>query len=66
MRFVMPIKIAAFVFLLVGLVHLSRLVFQFDLVIGNWMVPLWVNGVGALLSLILSFYLFKSLKHFAK
>lgn len=56
-----PIKIAAVVFLVIGLVHVSRLVFHFNLVIGNWQVPVWVNAVAAVLAFTLSGWLVKTL-----
>lgn len=55
----MATKIAAAVFLLVGLAHLSRLLFQFNLVIGSWSPPLWVNGLAACFALGLSVWLWK-------
>lgn len=55
-----PQKVASIVFLVVGLAHLSRLVFRFALVIGDWQVPLWVNAVAGVAAFLLSVWLWKS------
>lgn len=54
------IKVSAFVFLLVALAHLSRLIWKFDIVIAGTSVPLWVNGVGFVIAAILSIGLFRT------
>ena len=56
------LKVGGTVFLLVALLHLSRLAFKFHLMIGDWMVPVWVNGAGFLVALGLSFWMFKAQK----
>ncbi len=58
-----PVQVAAFIFLVVGLAHLSRLVFHFNLVIGSWAVPFWVNGIAAVVAFSLSCWLFKTSKN---
>ena len=55
-----PVKIASVIFLVIGLLHLSRLLFHFTVVIGGWDVPLWINGAGAAVALSLSLWLFKN------
>ena len=57
-----PVKIAAVIFLLVGLTHLARLIFHFHVMIGGWVPPLWLNGMVGVLALGLSCWLFKTLK----
>lgn len=39
-------RISGAVFSLVALLHLLRLVFRWDAVIGGWMVPMWISLVG--------------------
>lgn len=56
------LKVGGAVFFLVALGHLSRLIFKFNLMIGYWDVPVWVNGVGFLVALGLSFWMFKAEK----
>lgn len=53
--------IAGTVFLIVALLHLSRIVFGLNLVIGSWAVPYWLNAVGAVVTLFLCYASF----HFA-
>lgn len=55
-------KVASVVFLLVGLAHLSRLVFRFTLIIGDWAVPLWVNAAAAVIAMALSVWLWRNEK----
>ncbi len=54
------VKISAFIFLLVALAHLSRLIWKWDIVIAGTSVPLWVNGVGLAVAAILSIGLFRA------
>ncbi len=42
--------LAGAIFALIALGHLSRLVFQWPILLGGWSVPLWVNGVALLIS----------------
>lgn len=53
------VKVAGGLFGVIGLVHLSRVIWQFDVIVGNWMVPIWVNVLGAVVALGLSFLLLK-------
>lgn len=41
--------VAGAIFSLITLGHLSRLVFQWPILLGGWPVPLWVNGVALLI-----------------
>jgi hypothetical protein len=50
------------VFTLVALLHLSRIFFGWDFVIGSWAAPYWLNGVGAVITAFLAYTSF----HFAK
>lgn len=54
-----PLTVAGVVFGLVALVHLSRLIFHFPLIIGM-MVPYWANGIGVIIAAGLSFWMFYS------
>ncbi len=57
------LKVAGVVFLLVALLHLSRLAFKFNLVVGESVVPVWVNAIGFAIAAGLSFWMFKSEKN---
>jgi Mn2+/Fe2+ NRAMP family transporter len=52
-------KIAAFIFLLVALLHVVRLVKGAQLMIGSHDVPMWVSIVGIILPAILSWGIWK-------
>ena len=39
------LRVAATIFVIMALVHFSRLIFRFDFIIGSWEVPLWVSFV---------------------
>lgn len=56
------LTLAGIIFALIALIHLSRLYFQFALVIGTFVVPIWVNVVGLFISAALSFWMFYALK----
>ncbi len=42
--------LAGAIFALIALGHLSRLIFQWPILLGGWSVPLWVNGAALLIS----------------
>jgi hypothetical protein len=39
--------------------HILRIVFNVDIVIGSWSVPFWINGVAAVVTGFLSLMLWK-------
>jgi len=43
---------------LVAVGHLLRLIFHVNVVIGGWVVPMWISVVGGLAAATLSFLLF--------
>lgn len=43
------------IFFIVGSVHLWRLIFQWELMLGNWMVPMWLSALLFLLAYFLAF-----------
>lgn len=47
--------VAAIIFALVALVHLSRLIFGWEFVIGTWDFPYWLNGLGAIVAAFLAY-----------
>lgn len=55
-----PLVVAGIVFGLVALIHLARLYFQFPLIVGSVSVPLWANGVGFIVAVALSYWMFSS------
>ena len=53
--------IAIGIFSLICLVHMVRLVYGLDIVIGGWSVPLWVSVPGAVVTGGLAFMLWKEM-----
>lgn len=49
------------VFGFAAILHFVRLSFGFDLVLGGWMIPVWMSGVAVVLPGILSVWSFRHL-----
>lgn len=43
-------NIAGTIFALVALLHLSRIIFGWQFVLGSWEVPYWLNGLGTIVT----------------
>ena len=43
-------RVTGGIFLIITLVHLTRLVYGWSAVINGWQVPLWVSWIGVLLA----------------
>lgn len=54
----MALMTAGVIFLLVSAIHLSRLIFKFELKVGKFAVPLWFNIFGFIATLALSLWMF--------
>jgi len=39
---------------IIAVVHILRLVFNTEVIIGGWVLPMWVSGVGAVAATVLS------------
>ncbi len=46
---------AGVIFTIVALLHLSRILFGWQLVIGSWHVPYWINGLGVVITAFLAY-----------
>ena len=44
---------------IIAVVHLLRLVFHTEVIIGGWVLPMWVSGVGAVAATVLSVLVFR-------
>jgi hypothetical protein len=53
---------ASIIFLLVAIVHLLRLILQWDVVIGGWSFPSWASIVAIVVAGLLSFAGFRLLQ----
>ena len=56
------IWLASFVFLMIGVAHIFRLLIGWQVWIAGFMVPMWIYWVEAFVSLYLSFLGFKMVK----
>ena len=52
-------SIAALFLCVVSILHIVRIVFGFDIVINSWHVPLWINGLLAIVTAFLAIMLWK-------
>ena len=56
------LKVSGVIFLLVSVMHLLRVILKLDLIIAGVVVPIWVSIFGFVAPLLLSLWMFKSLK----
>jgi hypothetical protein len=52
-------RIASVIFGIISLLHLLRLIYQVEIVIGSYQLPLWINAAGIIVTVILSIGLWK-------
>jgi hypothetical protein len=52
-------KIAVFIFALIGLVHILRIAFGWEAIIGGLMIPMWVSIVAIILAFWMAWGLWK-------
>ena len=55
------LMIAGAIFLLVGFLHLLRLLFRVKVMVGKFMIPVWFSAIGFLILLLLSLWMFRSI-----
>lgn len=48
--------ITSIIFIIVGVMHLLRIVYGWSMVIGTWTAPLWVSWIGVIVALALVIY----------
>lgn len=48
------ISLSTFIFTLVGLLHLARLINDWIVTIGGWVVPMWVSWAGLVIATFLT------------
>lgn len=56
------LKTAAFVFLLVAIMHTARLLLRAKVTVGKFVVPLWMSVIGIIVSLSLAILMLKAMK----
>lgn len=47
--------VAGTIFLVIGLLHIARVIFAWEAAIGGWQVPMWLSWVAALVALYLGY-----------
>lgn len=55
-------KIASVIFGIIALLHLLRLIYTIEIVVGNYQLPIWISTVGLVVTIILSIGLWKESK----
>ncbi len=58
----MALRIAGIVFLVVALVHLARLVFNWTVTVNGCVIPVWTSGAGFFMALVLALWMFRAVK----
>jgi hypothetical protein len=53
------LRVAGTIFGIVAVIHLARLVMRFEVVFAGSLLPLWVNGVGVVLTAALCIWLWR-------
>lgn len=56
----LALRIAAFVFLTVALIHAARLLLGLKVTVGKFVVPLWLSIVGILVALSLAWLMLRA------
>ena len=56
------LNVAGTIFLLVATLHLSRVIFKWDVVVAQFTVPHYYSVVGAIVAFSLSLWMFKSVR----
>lgn len=56
------LNVAGTVFLLVSILHLTRVIFRWEVVIAQFTVPHYYSVIGAIVAFSLSLWMFKSVK----
>lgn len=54
----MALLIAGIVFSIVSLLHLLRLLFAVEIIMGGYMIPMWVSWLGLVVTFILALIMF--------
>jgi hypothetical protein len=61
MKHKLPLQVAGCIFFLIAVLHLVRLMGKLPVTIGTYTVPLWMSGIGGVVALGLSWWMFRSL-----
>lgn len=56
------LKVAGVIFFVVAIAHLLRIILKFEVIIAGFVVPIWVSAFGFVIPLLLSVWMFKSIK----
>lgn len=58
-----PLRIAGLIFSIIALLHLLRLFFDWHIVFGTFVVPVWFSWIGLFVACALAFWMFKAATH---
>lgn len=51
----MFLQVVGVIFLIIAVLHLLRLVYGWEAILGGWMVPMWLSGIAVLVTGYLSY-----------
>ena len=54
--------VSGMIFTIVGIAHLTRVVYEIPVLIGGYALPTWVSGIGAIVPFFLAFMAFRLLR----
>ena len=55
----MYLKLIGLIFSVIAILHLLRLIFRWDVVLGDWQIPIWISFVGVAVAGFMSIIAFK-------
>lgn len=50
--------VAGIIFTIVAFIHLIRLIFQWEIIINAFVIPMWFSGLGLIIAAILAIWMF--------
>ena len=56
------LKVAGVIFLVVSVIHLLRVILKTEVIIAGYVLPVWISILGFIFPLLLSLWMFKSVK----
>ena len=58
--------IGAVFFIIIGLIHLLRIMYGVPIMAGTYLVPMWMSYFGFIVPLLIGIMMFKEMKHCCK
>ncbi len=58
--------IGAIFFILIGIIHLLRIMYGVEVMAGTYVVPMWMSYFGFIVPILIGIMIFKEMKHCCK